>query len=80
LTIALFDNPGGAPPQESEDCLYLNIYTPAGEPRKGGRPVMFWIYGGGLNFGTAGISAYDGSKFAAHQDVVFVAANYRTNG
>jgi carboxylesterase type B len=41
---------------------------------------MFWIYGGGLAYGTASHPWYDGSRFAANQDVVVVAANYRTNG
>ena len=41
---------------------------------------MFWIYGGALQFGDAGLAAYDGSSFAANQDVIIVTANYRTNG
>jgi carboxylesterase type B len=41
---------------------------------------MFWIYGGDLEFGTAGQEIYDGSNIAANQDVVVVSANYRTNG
>ena len=41
---------------------------------------MFWIYGGDLEFGTAGQYLYDGSSFASNQDVVVVSANYRTNG
>jgi carboxylesterase type B len=41
---------------------------------------MVWIYGGGLYFGYASHSLYDGSLFAAHEDVIIVAANYRTNG
>jgi acetylcholinesterase len=40
---------------------------------------MFWIYGGALHFGNAGIHFYDGSNFAAYEDVVVVSANYRTN-
>lgn len=61
-------------------CLYLNVYAPDSPPPKGGRAVMFWIYGGGLYFGDASMAAYDGSHFAAYEDVVIVAANYRTNG
>ncbi|KAL5384915.1 hypothetical protein DPSP01_005022 [Paraphaeosphaeria sporulosa] len=76
LTLALFNTP---PPEESEDCLYLNVYAPATPAPKGGRAVMFWIYGGGLYFGDSSIAAYDGSHFAAYEDVVIVAANYRTN-
>ncbi|KAF2450311.1 carboxylesterase [Karstenula rhodostoma CBS 690.94] len=76
LTLALFNTP---PPEESEDCLYLNVWAPAKPAPKGGRAVMFWIYGGGLYFGDASIAQYDGSHFAAYEDVVIVAANYRTN-
>jgi len=53
---AVFNNPGGPPPIESEDCLYLNVYAPSGSPGGNGRAVMFWIYGGSLQFGTAGMS------------------------
>ena len=65
-------------PGDSEDCLYLNVYAPAGGCA--GKPVMFWIYGGHLQAGTAMQDLYDGSKFAASEDVVVVSANYRTNG
>jgi carboxylesterase type B len=68
---------GSGYPGESEDCLYLNVYAPA---TGAGKPVMFWIYGGGLEFGTAGQYIYDGSSLASNQDVVVVSANYRTNG
>ncbi len=61
---------------ESEDCLYLNIYTPADS--EGGKAVMFWIHGGDLTSGTA--VAFDGSSFAANHDVVVVIINYRLNG
>lgn len=40
---------------------------------------MFWIYGGSLQFGNAGQPTYDGSAFAAYEDVVVVTTNYRTN-
>ncbi|KAK5008345.1 hypothetical protein LTR39_005198, partial [Cryomyces antarcticus] len=40
---------------------------------------MFWIYGGSLQFGNAGQQYYDGSQFAAYEDVVVVSTNYRTN-
>lgn len=46
--MQVFNDP---PPQESEDCLYLNVYAPATPPPEGGRTVMFWIYGGALQFG-----------------------------
>lgn len=65
-------------PGESEDCLYLNVYVPSTGAT--GKSVMFWIYGGGLEYGTASHPWYDGSSFATYQDVIVVAANYRTNG
>lgn len=40
---------------------------------------MFWIYGGNLQFGDAGLSFYDGSTLAAHENVIVVTTNYRTN-
>jgi carboxylesterase type B len=67
-------------PEESEDCLYLNVFAPDTEPPEGGRAVLFWIYGGSLRFGNAGQPIYDGSSFAANQDVIVVTTNYRTNG
>ncbi|MCJ1474787.1 hypothetical protein MMC13_003447 [Lambiella insularis] len=79
FTMAVFNNPGGTPPVESEDCLYLNVFAPASPAPAAGRAVMFWIYGGNLQFGTAGILQYDGSSFATNQDVVVVTHNYRTN-
>ncbi|QIW96620.1 hypothetical protein AMS68_002138 [Peltaster fructicola] len=72
----IFNNP--APP-ESEDCLYLNVYTPSTPAPADGRPVLFWIYGGALQFGNAGQHAYDGSWFASYEDVIVVTTNYRTN-
>lgn len=64
---------------ESEDCLYLNVYTPSGSEGSGSKAVLFWIYGGDLQFGNAGQPVYDGSSFAANQDVVIVTTNYRLN-
>jgi para-nitrobenzyl esterase len=56
-----------------EDCLELNVYSPA--PDGGRRPVMVWFYGGGFTMGSAGI--YDASSLAVRGDVVVVAVNYR---
>ena len=60
---------------QREDCLYLNVWTPA---RAAGQrlPVMFWIYGGGLSYGSAAWPWYDGTAFA-RQGVVLVSINYR---
>lgn len=60
----------------AEDCLYLNVWRPAGIPADAKLPVMFWIYGGGFVNGGSSPSVYDGSKFA-EKGVVFVSANYR---
>ncbi|XP_063054690.1 fatty acyl-CoA hydrolase precursor, medium chain-like [Engraulis encrasicolus] len=62
-------------PEVSEDCLYLNIYTPAKPAQEAKLPVMVWIHGGGLAMGSA--SFYDGSVLAAYQNVVVVAIQYR---
>lgn len=59
----------------SEDCLYLNVTTPA---RKGGPkhlPVMVWVHGGSFVYGTG--ASYDASKLAVQGDVVVVTINYR---
>ncbi|KAF2750819.1 Carboxylesterase [Sporormia fimetaria CBS 119925] len=67
------------PPPDSEDCLYANVYVPAGRAPLGGYPVMFWIYGGGFQFGGSSNPAYDGSYLAANHSVVVVTINYRLN-
>jgi len=62
-------------PADSEDCLYLNIWTPA--KSSGDRlPVMVWIHGGGFGHGAGGSSGYDGENLAA-KGVVVVTINYR---
>ena len=73
----MFNNPA---PKESEDCLYLNVYQPDARAKAPGRAVLFWLYGGSLQFGTGSLPGYDGSYLAAHQDVIVVTINYRTNG
>ncbi|XP_047384589.1 liver carboxylesterase 1-like isoform X2 [Sciurus carolinensis] len=59
----------------SEDCLYLNIYTPADLTKRSSLPVMVWIHGGGLVVG--GASTYDGLVLSAHENVVVVTIQYR---
>src|SRR5262245_3497149 len=63
----------GAEPQ-GEDCLYLNVWTPA---LTGSRPVMVWLYGGAWRGGHASVAAADGRNLARIGDVVVVAMNYR---
>ena len=66
----------GIPLQEiSEDCLYLNIWTPALDGRK--RPVMVWIHGGGNTVGSGTQPRIDGRRLALAGDVVVVTTNYR---
>jgi para-nitrobenzyl esterase len=59
----------------SEDCLYLNVWTPEW-PARSRRPVMLWIHGGGNYGGTASTPNFDGESLA-RQGVVLVSANYR---
>ncbi|NXL95206.1 SASB hydrolase, partial [Alectura lathami] len=63
------------PLQMSEDCLYLNIYTPVSTENQETLPVFVWIHGGGLVLGAA--SSYDGSALTAFDNVVVVAIQYR---
>ncbi len=59
----------------SEDCLYLNVWTPAKSP-KDKLPVMVWIYGGGFSLGSTSWGLYDG-KHLASKGVVLVSIAYR---
>ena len=64
-----------SPPQkQSEDCLYLNLWTAAKAPDK--RPVMVWIHGGALTRGSGSNAVYDGTALAK-RGVVLVTINYR---
>jgi para-nitrobenzyl esterase len=67
----------GAPEGQSEDCLILNVWTPALDHKK--RPVMFWIHGGGFSTGSGSSPWYDGTNVARKQDVVVVTINHRLN-
>ena len=62
-------------PPPSEDCLFLNIWTPAADGRK--RPVMFYSHGGGFTTGSGGAGYQDGGNLARTWDVVVVATNHR---
>ncbi|KAJ0296513.1 hypothetical protein COL5a_004722 [Colletotrichum fioriniae] len=79
LQKAYFGNPAGPLTEESEDCLYLNVFTPTGATSTSKKAVMFWLFPGNLQFGTASLPIYDGSSLAVSQDVVVVTINYRTN-
>ncbi|MBV9332342.1 MAG: carboxylesterase/lipase family protein, partial [Alphaproteobacteria bacterium] len=62
---------------QSEDCLFLNVWTPALDDKA--RPVMVWLHGGGFVAGSAGWPVYDGARLAARGDVVVVSLNHRLN-
>jgi para-nitrobenzyl esterase len=62
---------------ESEDCLYLNVWTPGLDDKA--RPVMVWFHGGGHNYGSGSWPAYDGHNLARAHDVVVVTVNHRLN-
>lgn len=67
---------GGNPPSgKSEDCLYLNIWSPA-KSANDRIPVLVWIYGGGFNAGSTSETTYSGEKLAK-KGVVFVSIAYR---
>jgi para-nitrobenzyl esterase len=61
--------------ETSEDCLFLNVTTPACDD--GARPVMVWIHGGGFVNGSGSVPWYDGTRLVTRGDVVVVSINYR---
>ena len=60
---------------QSEDCLYLNVWTPRADGAR--RPVLVWIHGGAFTIGSGAQSIYDGAPLAKRGDVVVVTVNYR---
>ncbi len=79
-------NPGGLftswrpdpAPALSEDCLFLNVWTP-GLADGGKRAVMVWLHGGGFASGNGSSLAYEGTRLAKRGDVVVVTINHRLN-
>ncbi len=77
--------PAGAPPRiapesgvQSEDCLHLNVFTPAlRDHRK--RPVLVYFHGGAYNNGSVNSGLYDGKRLSQRGDVVVVTVNHRLN-
>jgi para-nitrobenzyl esterase len=63
------------PPDASEDCLFLNVWTPA--IGSGKRPVMVWLHGGGFTTGSGSSLLYDGINLCRRGDVVLVTVNHR---
>uniref|UniRef100_A0A5G3JDL4 Carboxylic ester hydrolase n=1 Tax=Xenopus tropicalis TaxID=8364 RepID=A0A5G3JDL4_XENTR len=62
-------------PPVSEDCLYLNVFTPADRGENPELPVMVFIHGGALTMG--GASMFEGSALCAYENVVVVSIQYR---
>ncbi len=65
----------GTPEAQSEDCLHLNVWTPACDDAA--RPVMVWIHGGAFVTGSGSGAFYRGHHLAARGDTVVVTVNYR---
>jgi para-nitrobenzyl esterase len=61
---------------ESEDCLVLNVWTPA---LTGSRPVLVWLHGGGFSYGTGSARDTEGIGLASAADTVVVTINHRLN-
>lgn len=59
----------------SEDCLFLNVWSPG--LHEGKRPVMVWMHGGGFTGGSGGSIRYEASRLVSNQDVVVVTLNHR---
>jgi len=60
----------------SEDCLFLNVWTPAGTTKNAKLPVMVWIHGGAFVFGSGAMPDFSGSSFT-EKGVILVTINYR---
>jgi carboxylesterase type B len=71
LAVESFENKN-----RSEDCLYLNIYSP-NDSKSGLKAVMFWLHGGAFIMGSAVQSNYDPLVLSTKGDVVVVTINYR---
>ncbi|MCF0060250.1 carboxylesterase family protein [Dyadobacter chenwenxiniae] len=77
---SVFGAPAMQPPRHNEpapaeDCLFLNVWTPANDNKK--RPVMFYSHGGGFVIGSGASQSQDGSNLARNFDVVVVQTNHR---
>jgi para-nitrobenzyl esterase len=67
--------PGMEVGETGEDCLYLNVWTPAADGAR--RPVLFFIHGGAFVIGSGSQPIYDGAALARRGDAVVVTINYR---
>lgn len=66
------------PGPTSEDCLFLNVWTP-GPDRNARRPVMVWLHGGGFRTGSGNSVFYDGKELARRHGAVVVSVTHRLN-
>ncbi|MEO8061293.1 MAG: carboxylesterase family protein [Pseudomonadota bacterium] len=69
---------GGTEPNQSEDCLFLNVFAPLAKGAKP-RPVIVYIHGGAYSGGSGSSALYDGSTLCRRGDVVVVTLNHRLN-
>jgi para-nitrobenzyl esterase len=68
-------DPNLKPERQSEDCLFLNVFTPGTDGRQ--RPVMVWIHGGAFHMGSGSSLMHPGQTLPKRGGVVFVSLNYR---
>jgi len=68
----------GAEPNQSEDCLFLNVIGPLAKPVRP-RPVIVYIHGGGYASGSGSSPLYDGAALCRRGDVVVITINHRLN-
>lgn len=62
---------------QSEDCLFLNVWRPAGTSADAALPVMVWVHGGAYTFGSGSQPVYDGAALVTTGEVIVVTINYR---
>ncbi len=62
---------------QSEDCLFLNVWRPAGTSADAALPVMVWVHGGAYTFGSGSQPVYDGAALVETGGVIVVTINYR---
>ncbi|HVI33215.1 MAG TPA: carboxylesterase/lipase family protein [Phenylobacterium sp.] len=67
----------GREPNQAEDCLFLNVWTPGLDAAR--RPVMVYFHGGAYSTGSGSSPLYDGARLARRGDVVVVTVNHRLN-
>ncbi len=75
LAVPAFSWINAAAGRLDEDCLFLNVWTPATDNAK--RPVLVWIHGGGFLVGSGSTPVYNGADLANRGDTVVVTINYR---